>query len=99
MDPEQKPGVSNLLTILSVMSGRSIEVLCDEFEGKGYGVLKDAVADAVIGVLTPIQQRYRELIADKAYVASVLKAGAEKASALAERTLRKVYRKVGLYQI
>ncbi|MGI6690265.1 MAG: tryptophan--tRNA ligase [Christensenellales bacterium] len=98
MDPEQKPGVSNLLTILSVMSGRSIEALCDEFEGKGYGVLKDAVADAVIGVLTPIQQRYHELIADKAYVASVLKAGADKASALAERTLRKVYRKVGLYQ-
>ncbi|NLZ87914.1 MAG: tryptophan--tRNA ligase [Clostridiales bacterium] len=98
MDPEQKPGVSNLLTILSVMSGRCIEVLCDEFEGKGYGVLKDAVADAVIGVLTPIQQRYHELIADKAYVASVLKAGADKASALAERTLRKVYRKVGLYQ-
>lgn len=98
VDPDNKPGVTNLITILSGMTGQTAEEVRASLAGKGYGVLKDAVADAVIEVLTPIQQRYQQLIADKDYLAQVLNTNAERASALARRTLRKVYKKVGLYQ-
>lgn len=98
VDPGNKPGVTNLITILSGMTGQTAEEACASLAGKGYGVLKDAVADAVIEVLTPIQQRYQQLIADKDYLAQVLNTNAERAAALARRTLRKVYKKVGLYQ-
>lgn len=98
VDPDNKPGVTNLITILSGMTGQTAEEVRASLAGKGYGVLKDAVADAVIEVLTPIQQRYQQLIADKDYLAQVLNTNAERAAALARRTLRKVYKKVGLYQ-
>ncbi len=98
VDPDNKPGVTNLITILSGMTGQTAEEACASLAGKGYGELKDAVADAVIEVLTPIQQRYQQLIADKDYLAQVLNTNAERAAALARRTLRKVYKKVGLYQ-
>lgn len=91
-----KPAISNLLTIYSLTSGESIADAEKRFEGQGYGVFKDAVADAVIATVEPIQQEQKRLIADKAYLEDVLKQGAENASHLAAKTLSKVYRKVGL---
>lgn len=93
---EDKAAISNLLTIYSLTSGESIEQAEQRFEGKGYGVFKDAVADSVISVLQPIQQEQKRLLADKAYLESVLKQGAEQAERIAAKTLFKVYRKVGL---
>lgn len=98
MDPENKPGVSNLLSILSALSGESVNSLCERLSGQGYGKLKEETADAVIAALTPIQARYRELMADKKYLGEVLLRNAQRAQALAGRTLRKVYKKIGLYQ-
>ena len=67
--------------------------------GKGYGVFKPAVGEAVVDVLTPIREEAKRLIADKAYLNSVYREGAEKASYIANKTLRKVYKKIGFYQI
>lgn len=91
-----KPGISNLLNIYSLCSGVNVSDAEKQFEGKGYGVFKEAVADAVVSVLQPIQAEQKRLIADKGYLERVLKEGAERASAIAQRTLSKVYRKVGL---
>lgn len=91
-----KPAISNLLTIYSLCSGESISDAEKRFEGQGYGVFKDAVADAVISVLKPIQDEQKRLLADKAYLEGVLKEGAQKAEYIANKTLSKVYRKVGL---
>jgi tryptophanyl-tRNA synthetase len=90
-----KPGVGNLLQILSGVSGRDIPELESAFAGKGYGDLKKEVADAVIAALEPVQKRYAELIGDKAHLESALKAGAETAQKRAYKTLAKVYRKAG----
>ncbi|MBO4924886.1 MAG: tryptophan--tRNA ligase [Clostridia bacterium] len=98
-DPETKPGVSNLLTILSVLKKESMEETVSAMQGLGYGALKEAVSEAVIAELTPIQQRYNEIIADKDALNAMLGRNAERAYALARRTLRKVYKKVGLYQL
>ena len=97
-DPDNKPGVSNLLTILSVLKKESMENTVSSLQGLGYGALKEAVAEAVVAELAPIQQRYNEIIADKDGLAAMLKRNAEKAQYLAQKTLRKVYKKVGLYQ-
>ncbi len=94
-DPENKPGVSNLMTIYSAVTGRSYDEIEAEFEGKGYGAFKPAVGDAVIETLRPIREETQRLLKDRAYLESVYRAGAEKASRVAERTLRKVYKKVG----
>ncbi len=91
-----KPGVSNLLNIYSLCADVTVEEAEKQFEGKGYGVFKDAVADAVIAVLEPIQAEQKRLLSDKAYLENVLGQGAEKASRIAQKTLAKVYRKVGL---
>ena len=91
-----KPAITNLLNIYTLCSGVSMSEAEKQFEGKGYGEFKEAVADAVISVLTPIQAEQKRLLADKAYLESVLKNGAEQASYLASKTLSKVYRKVGL---
>lgn len=98
-DPDHKPGVSNLLSIYAAMTGMTPEQAAAELSGQGYGTLKDRVADAVIAVLTPIQDEYKRLVADKTYIHDVLAGNAERAQALARRTLRKVYKKVGLYQL
>ena len=97
-DPENKPGVSNLLTILSVLGGEDMESLVSRLAGRGYGVLKQEAAEVTIEAFKPIQQRFRELISDKNYMAKTLQNNAERARALADRTLRKVYKKLGLYQ-
>ena len=94
-DPESKPGVSNLLSIMSALGAGSIEQLEAEFAGQGYGQLKSRVADCVIATLEPLQSEFRRLIADKAYLQGVINSGAEKASYLAGKTLRKVQKKVG----
>ena len=91
-----KPAITNLLNIYTLCSGLSIAEAEKQFEGKGYGEFKDAVADAVISVLSPIQAEQKRLLADKGYLEGVLKQGAEQASYLASKTLSKVYRKVGL---
>ena len=99
IDPENKPGVTNLITICAAMGGKTPEEVCADLQGKGYGALKDATTEAVVSVLSPIQAEQKRILADKQYISDVLKNGAERASALAFRTLRKVYKKVGLYQL
>ncbi len=95
-DTENKPGISNLMSIMSVITGKSMDEISAEYSGRGYGVFKDAVADAVIEELSPIQARYKEISADKAYLEQVMNSGAERAAALAHRTMLKVRKKVGL---
>ena len=94
-DPEQKPGVSNLMAIYSVATGRSFDEIEAEFDGKGYGAFKPAVGEAVVEMFRPIREETERILADKAYLESVYRAGAEKAGYVANKTLRKVYKKVG----
>ena len=98
-DPENKPGVSNLLSIYTIFTGKSIEEAEREFDGRGYGDFKLAVGEAVAEKLAPIQAEQARLLADKAYLDSVLKSGAERAAYVANKTLAKVYKKIGFYQI
>ncbi len=95
-DPEEKPGVSNLMSILSALSGMSLDDIANDYAGKGYGVFKDAVADSVIAVLEPLQAEYDRIIADKAYLQSVMVDGAERAGAVAHKTMLKMRKKLGL---
>ena len=99
VDPQNKPGVTNLITICAAMSGKTQEQVCQELAGQGYGALKDAATEAVISALAPIQAEQKRILGDKQYINDVLKSGAERASYLALRTLRKVHKKVGLYQL
>ncbi|MBQ6576695.1 MAG: tryptophan--tRNA ligase [Bacteroidales bacterium] len=98
-DKENKPGVSNLMSIYSTLTGKTIAEIEHEFEGKGYGVFKPAVGDVVIEHLRPIREEAERLMKDKAYLNQVYMDGAQKASYIANKTLRKVYKKVGFYQI
>ena len=97
-DPEHKPGVSNLMNIYSSVTGRSFEEIEREFDGQGYGVFKPAVGEAVVEALRPIREEAERMIADKAYLQQVYTDGAQRASFVARRTLRKVYKKVGLVE-
>jgi tryptophanyl-tRNA synthetase len=94
-DREAKPGVSNLLGIHSAISGRSIESLEEQFAGEGYGSLKAEVADVVIAAIEPIRERTQELMSDQNELDRLLADGADKANALAEETLAKVYDAIG----
>ena len=94
-DRENKPGVANLMTIYSAVTGKTYEEIEQEFAGKGYGAFKPAVGECVVETLRPIREEASRLMQDKAYLESVYRAGAEKASYVAEKTLRKVYKKVG----
>ena len=94
-DPENTPGVSNLLSIMSALGAGSIESLCEELAGQGYGTLKARTTDAVIAALEPLQAEYKRLIADKGYLQGVLDENAKTANYLANKTLRKVQKKVG----
>ena len=98
-DPENKPGVSNLLSIYSVFSGKSVEEAQKDFTGKGYGDFKLAVGEVVADKLKPIQDRQAKILADKEYIGNILKRGAESASYTANKTLSKVYKKIGFYQL
>ena len=94
-DPENKPGVSNLLTILSIARKQDMDSLVREFEGKMYGHLKLATADAVVEMLRPFREKFNEIRADECYLVQVAKYGAERASAIAEKTLKEVKEKIG----
>ena len=98
-DPVNKPGVSNLITIYSQFSGKSIEETEREFDGKGYGDFKLAVGEAVADKLTPFQAEQKKILQDKDYLEKSLADGAEKAYKVARKTLSKVYKKIGFYQI
>lgn len=94
-DPENKPGVSNLLSILSALTAEPIDALMASMAGKGYGDLKSTVAEATVETLAPIQTRFAQYMNDKAYLESVYRRGAEQAGRLAERTLQKCMKKIG----
>lgn len=94
-DRENKPGVSNLLSIHSALSGEKVEALESAFEGRGYGDLKSEVADVVLETLTPLRERTRELLEDRTELERILREGAGRAGAVAESTLRDVYDRVG----
>ncbi len=98
-DPENKAGVSNLLSVYSAFTGKSIAEAEAEFAGKGYGDFKLAVGEAVADKLAPVQAEQARLLADKDYLNGVLKDGAARACRTAEKTLAKVYKKIGFYQI
>lgn len=95
---EEKPGVTNLLTIYCAFRGCTLEEAQKEFEGKGYGDFKLAVGETVADAIAPVQAEQKRLLADKAYLNGVLKEGADRAFKTARKTLSKVYRKVGFYQ-
>jgi tryptophanyl-tRNA synthetase len=92
---EEKAGISNLITIYSAVTGKSIEEVEKEFEGKGYGDFKLAVGEAVADTLAPIRERYNEIITDKKALEELYKAGAEKAYYTARKTYSKAMKKVG----
>lgn len=94
-DPVAKPGVSNLMSIYASVTGKTYEEIEGEFDGQGYGKFKPAVGEAVIECLRPIREESQKILSDKAYLERVYKQGAEKAANVANRTLRKVYKKVG----
>jgi len=94
-DPASKPGVSNLLTLLSVLGGSSIAALETEFAGRGYGDLKSETADAVVAAFAPVRSRALELLADPAELDRVLTGNAERADAIASETLKRIYDRVG----
>lgn len=96
--PKEKPGVANLMQIYAAVTGKSFEEIEREFEGKGYGVFKPAVGEVVADLLRPIREESQRLLEDKAYLESVYREGAERASYVANKTLRKVYKKVGFVQ-
>jgi tryptophanyl-tRNA synthetase len=94
-DEEEKPGISNLLTIFSALTGRSVEDVEKEYDGRGYGDFKKDLADVVVEFVTPFRDRTQELLADETHLDAVLREGREKAAAVAERTLAEVYERVG----
>jgi tryptophanyl-tRNA synthetase len=94
-DIETKPGISNLLTIFSALTDQPVADLEKQYDGRGYGDLKADLADAVVDFVTPFRTRTMELLEDRAELDAVLRAGAEKAGAVAERTLADVYERVG----
>lgn len=95
---DDKPGVTNLVTIYSAFTDKTMDEALKDLGGMNYGSLKVAVADSIIAKLAPIRAKYDKYMADKAYIAEIARQGAERASAIASKTLRKVYKKVGLYQ-
>lgn len=97
-DPENKPGISNLLTIYASCTGKSMKEVEQHFEQKRYGELKGEVAEVVIDTLSPIQERYKELI-DSQELDDILTEGAEKAANVANKTLQKAKRKMGLMRM
>ena len=97
-DVKAKPGISNLMQIYSVATGKSFDEIENEFSGKGYGDFKSAVGDSVIELLRPVREEAVRIMGDKAYLESVYRDGADRAAYAANKTLRKVYKKVGFIQ-
>lgn len=95
-DPDNQPGVTNLLIIYQALTGKSEPDVIAEFEGQGYGTLKKRIAEVVIATLEPIQARYNEMAADPAYVEQILKEGADRVRSLADHRLRVAQTNLGL---
>lgn len=98
-DQKNKKGISNLLTIYSVCTGKTYDEIQNEFQNKGYGDFKKAVGEAVVETLRPIREEAERLIKDKVYIQDVITKGAERASFVANKTVSKVYKKVGFYRV
>ncbi|WP_130806455.1 tryptophan--tRNA ligase [Senegalia massiliensis] len=92
---EEQPGIKNLLTIYSKLTGEKISDIENKYIGKGYGEFKEDISEIIIDTLKPIREKYLEYMNDKAYLEKVYKEGSEKASIVARKTLRKVYKKTG----
>lgn len=92
---EEQPGIKNLLDIYCTCSNKTVEEAVREFEGKGYGEFKLAVGESVVSVLKPIQDEFARLSKDKTYIDEIIKENAQKANYFANKTLRKVQKKVG----
>ena len=90
-----KAGINNLLSIMSAVTGRGIEEIAAEYAGKGYGDFKGAVAEAVVECIRPVREEYDRIIKDKQYLTDICAKGAELSYKIAQRTLKKVYKKVG----
>ena len=95
-DAVEKPGISNLLTIHSALSGKSISELENEFDGKGYGDFKSAVAEVVVEYFRPIRAHALELLEDEGHLLTILHQGSEKAREVAQSTLDATYKNLGL---
>ena len=95
---EEKPGISNLMQIYSVCADKTLDEVENEFSGLGYGVFKQRVGESVVERLRPVREEALRIMSDKAYLEEIYKQGAQKASYVAEKTLRKVYKKLGFVQ-
>jgi tryptophanyl-tRNA synthetase len=98
-DPDQKAGISNLIELMSVVTGESIPEIEARYDGSGYGRFKEEVAEAIVTVLTPIRSRYEELRADEAELSRLLALGAEKARAASRPTLETMYERMGFARL
>lgn len=96
---DEQPGVKNLMTILGTITGQSMEDIEAKYEGQGYAQFKKDVAEAIVGELEPIQKRVKEILSDKNYLENIYKNGAEKASYIATKTLRKMQKKIGFIPV
>src|SRR4029079_19215901 len=94
-DPAEKPGVSNLIEIMAISTGRSIPEVESQFDGQGYGAFKEGVAEAVVELLAPIQERYNALRADEGELRRMLAKGADKAHDASAPTLEAMYERMG----
>jgi len=95
-DRENKPGISNLLAIYANLSGKKIEKLEEEYQGKGYGEFKTDLADLIVETLRPIQERYQKIRKEEDYLESLFQEGLRKVKPISEATLKKVYERMGL---
>ena len=95
-DIENKPGISNLMEIYSILENKSLEEIEKEFEGQNYGVFKQKVADSIIKALEPFHKKYNELMENPKYLEEICEKGAKKAGVIASKTLKEVYNKIGI---
>ncbi|MFR3072440.1 MAG: tryptophan--tRNA ligase, partial [Paeniclostridium sp.] len=95
---DEQPGIKNLLDIYSKLDNKSIEELVGMYEGKGYGDFKNDVSEVIVETLRPLREQYEYLLSNKDYLEDVYAKGAQKAEYQARKTLRKVYKKVGLIE-
>lgn len=97
-DDSEKAGINNLLTIMAAVTGRKIDDIVKDYDGKGYGIFKSDVADAVVEIIRPIRTEYDKIIQDKEYLRNICTDGAQKAYSISRKTMNKVYKKVGFIQ-
>jgi len=95
-NPEKKPAIANLLTIYSLLTGKTMKELEKKYHGAGYGKFKSELAEVIVDFLQPIQKKYQDLMADQRYLDNILQQGANKAELIANKTLNKVYKAIGI---